>query len=104
MQDNNFVHIVGTVKRDATEGDGVLDFAIEVPNERGTLNIFDCRITRRSEGWVQLEGFVNEGEPIEVIGHLEKRTTTEGARVNGVWIEVRNTQTLVFVDNVITED
>lgn len=102
--DNNYVHLIGTVKRDATQGDGVMDFAIEVPNERGTLQIFDCRLTQRSDAWDDLEGFVNEGEPIEVIGHLEKRTTTDGMRINGVWVEVRNTQTIIYVDKVVTED
>lgn len=102
--DNNLVHLMGTVKRDATEGDGVLDFAIEVPDERGTIRIFDCRLTKRSDAWTQLEGFVNEGEPIEVIGHLERRTVTEGVRVAGVWIDVRVTNTVVYVDNVVTED
>lgn len=102
--DNNYVHLIGTVKRDATQGDGVMDFAIEVPDHKGTLNIYDCRLTRRSDAWDELEGFVNEGEPIEIIGHLEKRTTTEGTRVNGVWIEVRNTVTLIYVDSVVTED
>lgn len=102
--DNNFVHLIGTVKRDATQGDGVMDFAIEVPNHKGTLQIFDCRITHRSDAWDELDGFVNEGEPIEVMGHLEKRTTTDGMRINGVWIDVRNTQIIVYVDKVVTED
>lgn len=102
--DNNYVHLIGTVKRDATQGDCVMDFAVEVPDHKGTLNIYDCRLTRRSDAWDVLEGFVNEGEPIEIIGHLEKCTTTEGIRVNGVWIEVRNTVTLIYVDSVVTED
>jgi hypothetical protein len=102
--DNNLVHLVGTVKRDATQGDGVMDFAIEVPNHKGTMQIFDCRLTQRSDAWDELEGFVEEGEPIEVIGHLEKRTTTDGTRINGVWVDVRNTQTIIYVDNVVMED
>ena len=102
--DNNFVHLIGTVKRDATQGDGVMDFAIEVPNHKGTMQIFDCRLTQRSEAWDDLEGFVNEGEPIEIMGHLEKRTTTDGARINGVWIDVRTTSTIIYVDKVVTED
>ena len=102
--DNNYVHLIGTVKRDATEGDGILDFAVEVPNERGVRNIFDCRMTKRSNAWEQLEGFVNEGEPIEIVGHLEKRTSTESARLAGAFVEVRATKLFVYVDNVITED
>lgn len=102
--ENNYVRLSGTVKRDATEGDGVLDFAIEVLDEKGTIRIFDCRTTKRSDAWSQLEGFVNEGEPIEVVGHLERRTVTEGVRVAGVWIDVRVTNTIVFVDSVETEE
>lgn len=102
--DNNYVHLVGRVKRDATQGDGVMDFAVEVPNQKGTMQIFDCRLTRRSDAWEKLEGFVNEGEPIDIVGHLEKRTTTDGVRVCGVWVEVRNTATFIYVDDVITED
>lgn len=102
--DNNYVHLIGTVKRDATQGDGVMDFAIEVPDYKGTLYIYDCRLTNRSDAWDELEGFVNEGEPIEIIGHLEKRTTTDGVRVCGVWLDVRNTTTFIYVDKVVTED
>lgn len=104
MDTNNYVHLVGTVKRDATQGNGVLDFAVEVPNEKGTIQIFDCRLTERSDAWEKLEGFVSEAELIEVIGHLEKRTNTDGVRVSGVWVEVRNTTTVIYVDDVITED
>ena len=104
MQDNNYVHLIGTVKRDAAQGDGVMDFAVEVPNHKGTLQIFDCRLTQRSDAWEKLEGFVNEGEPIEIVGHLEKRTTTDGIRVSGVWVEVRNTVNVIYVDDVVTED
>lgn len=102
--DNNSVHLTGTVKRAATEGNGVLDFAVEVPNERGRINIFDCRLTQKSDAWADLDGFVNEGEAIEVIGHLDKRTTTDAQRVGGAMVEVRVTQTFVYVDHVITED
>lgn len=102
--DNNLVHITGTVKRDAVEGDGVLDFAVEVPDRRGTRQIFDCRITKRSDAWKDLEGFVNEGEPIEIIGHLEKQTCTDGVRIAGVWVDIRVTNTIIYVDNVVTEE
>ena len=102
--DNNYVHLCGTVKRDASQGEGVMDFAIEVPNERGTLQIFDCRLTQRSEAWSVLDGYVNEGEPIEIVGHLEKRTTTDGVRVSGVWVEVRNTATFIYVDHVVVTE
>lgn len=104
MGDNNYVHLIGTVKRDAREGSNVLDFAIEVPNERGRRNIFDCRLTSMSPAWQDLEGFVNEGEQIEVIGHLEKRTSTESQRIAGVMVDVRSTSTFIYVDEVRTEE
>jgi hypothetical protein len=104
LDTNNYVHLIGTVKRNATQGSGVMDFAVEVPNEKGTIQIFDCRLTERSDAWDKLDGFVSEGEPIEVIGHLEKRTNTDGVRVSGVWVEVRNTTTVIYVDDAITED
>lgn len=102
--DNNTVHLLGTVKRDAKAGGGVLDFALEVVCEKGRLNIFDCRLTAQSDAWTDLEGFVNEGEQMEVIGHLEKRTYTEQQRIAGVMVDIRNTQTIIYVDNVVTED
>lgn len=102
--ENNYVHLIGTVKRDAVQGDGVIDFSVNVPNHKGTMQIFDCRTTQRSDAWDKLEGFVNEGEPIEIIGHLEKRTTTDGMRISGVWVEVRNTTNVIYVDDVVTED
>ena len=106
--DSNFGHLLGTVKRDAKAGrsgsTSVLDFAVEVVNERGKLDIFDCRLTDQSEAYAELDGFVSEGEEIEVIGHLEKRTVTDGVRVAGVWVDVRSTQTCIYVDNVVTED
>lgn len=106
--DHNSVHLIGRVKRSAEAGTSrsnrVLDFAVEVEGDRGRRNIFDCRITSASAAFGELDGFVNEGEHIEIIGHLNKQTVTEGARINGVWVEVRNTQTIVFVDDVVTED
>lgn len=102
--DNNSVHLIGTVKRNAEAGSGVLDFAVEVVNERGRLDIFDCRMTSQSEAYEQLEGFVNEGEPIEIVGHLEKRTQSEGQRIAGVWVEVRHTATLIYVDHIIEQE
>lgn len=102
--DNNSVHLIGTVKRNAEAGSGVLDFAVEVVNERGRLDIFDCRMTSQSEAYEQLEGFVNEGEPIEIVGHLEKRTQSEGQRIAGVWVEVRYTATLIYVDHIIEQE
>lgn len=108
MSDNNSVHLIGVIKRNATAGDSgtnrVLDFAVEVTNRQGRRDIFDCRLTNESDAYEELEGFVNEGEPIEIIGHLEKITRTEGKRVGSVWVEVRNTSTFVYVDEVVVED
>jgi hypothetical protein len=102
--ENNQVRLAGVVKRDAKAGSGVIDFAIEVIGHKERRDIFDCRATAGSLAYESLEGFVNEGEPIEVMGHLIKMTTTEEQRVNGVWLTVRNTRTVVYVDSVITED
>lgn len=104
MHDNNSVHLMGTVKRDAKAANGVMDFALEVVGDKGRLNIFDCRLTAQSDAWPDLEGFVDEGEQMEVMGHLEKRTYSEQQRVAGVLVDIRNTLTIVYVDNVVTED
>lgn len=103
--ENNSVHLIGTVKRNAEAGSGVIDFAIEVENRKGRREIFDCRTTSHSAAYHTLEGFVNEGEPIELVGHLEKRTFTETQRVAGVKVDVTHTVVLVYVDDILsTED
>jgi hypothetical protein len=101
---NNYVRLSGTVKRAAEAGSGVLDFALEVPNERGRLDIYDCRLTSKSEAYGQLEGFVNEGEPLEVEGHLERRTVCKEERVGLVMVTARYTTTLVYVDGIIEQE
>lgn len=101
---NNFVRLAGTVKRAAEAGSGVLDFALEVVNERGRLDIYDCRLTSQSDAYEQLEGFVNEGEPLEVVGHLERRTVTKEERVGLVTVTARYTTTLVYVENIIEQE
>lgn len=104
----NIVQLSGTVKRDAeasaSNGCEVLDFALDVVNAKGRHDIFDCRITSMSDAYEQLEGFVNEGESMEVIGHLEKLTRTDRQRMAGSMVEVRSTSTVVYVDNIIEED
>lgn len=106
--DNNEVRLSGTVKRDARAGNSgsneVLDFAVEVMNERGRYDIYDCRLTSQSAAYEQLEGFVSAGEPIEVIGHLAKRTTTESNRVAGILVEIKSTNVFIYVDSVVVED
>lgn len=101
---NNFVRLAGTVKREAEAGSGILDFALEVMNERGRLDIYDCRLTSQSDAYEQLEGFVNEGEPLEVVGHLERRTVTKEERVGLVMVTTRYTTTLVYVENIIEQE
>lgn len=100
----NMVHLAGTVKRDAKEGKGVLDFALEVENADNRYDIFDCRLTTNSKAWEVLDGFVTEGEYISVTGHLIKKTYTESQRMSGAWVDVRNTVTIVYVDDAMTED
>lgn len=100
---NNYVRLVGTVKRDAEAqdmGNGVkaLYFALEVESITGRLEIFDCKMTDQSPAYEQLEGFVSAGEPLTVIGHLEKRTYTNSERLSGAMVEVRNTTIRVYVD------
>lgn len=102
--DNNYVHLCGTVKRDASQGEGVMDFAIEVVNERGRRDIYDCRLTSQSDAYDQLEGFVNEGEPLEVLGHLERRTVTDSKRIGLVMVETRYTATIVYVDAIVESE
>lgn len=101
---NNFVRLAGTVKRAAEAGSGVLDFALEVTNEKGRRDIYDCRMTSQSDAYDQLEGFVNEGEPLEVLGHLERRTVTESKRVGLVMVETRYTATIVYIDAIVEEE
>ena len=107
--ENNSVHMLGTVKRDATamengKGGHTLDFALQVTNPvNGRFDIFDCRLTDYSAAMADLEGFVTEGEELEIMGHLEKRTATEGCRLSGAWVEVRNTSTIIYVDAILSE-
>lgn len=107
--ENNSVHLVGTVKRDATAADTgnggqVLDFALMVTNPtNGRFDIFDCRLTSYSAAMDQLEGFVTEGERLELVGRLEKQTRTEDQRIAGVWVQVRTTQIVVYVESIIGE-
>ena len=101
---NNSVHLIGTVKGDSEHVSGRLAFTIEVPNQKGTKMWFDCMTTSHSDAFATLEGFVNDAEPIEVIGHLVKNTSTEYGKVGNSRIEVKTTSVLVYVDEVVTED
>lgn len=91
MQDlpDNFVHMRGTVKRDAEarrvrEGLRIMDFTLvvgETPETRGTY--IDCE----AYGPVvdQVDGFVEEGELVTAEGHFGFRTWTDadGIRRSG---------------------
>lgn len=102
--DNNSVHLIGTVKNSAEDVSGRLTFTIEVPNEKGTKMWFDCVCTNRSDAFSALDGFVNAGERIEVVGHLVKNVETESGKIGNSRIEVKTTNVYVYVDEVIVED
>lgn len=103
---SNVVELEGMVKRDAEagvteKGGKVLDFALEVWNDDMTrYSIIDCRVTDHCEAMEQLEGFVSEGETLRVVGHLERRTSTERNRLAGALIEAKVTKTFVMVDEI----
>lgn len=106
---DNVVRLRGHVKRSvecATErGTRILDFAIEVWSDKNNrLDVFDCRTTDGSNAMEELEGFVTEGELLEVEGHLEKSTSSERQRMAGVMVEVRHTSIVVYVDEVIEKE
>lgn len=105
----NEIRLSGTVKRDATSseadnGTKILDFAVEVAGDGGRFDIFDCRLTDRSEAFAKLEGFVEMGEEIELVGHLEKRTDTNKERISGAMVEVKVTKVIIYVDDVEVSD
>lgn len=107
--DNNEVRLRGTVKRDATaahsRGAHILDFALSVWSEENSRHdVYDCRMTGESAAYDVLEGFVNEGEELEVLGHLQKTSYTDRQRVAGVMIEVRHTEVVVYVDAIIESE
>ena len=105
--ETNIVFLTGTVKRDAVGanagGNSVLDFALSVFNGN-RYDIYDCRTTSASDAYRQLEGFVSEGEELSVVGHLEKMTYTGSNKIVGVSVEVKRTNTIVYVDSIQGED
>lgn len=102
--DDNYVEMSGTVKRDARGGKGVLDFALEIFDKDIRSVIVDCRTTSHSIAYEQLGGEVKEGQQLSVAGHLERRTSTEAQRIAGVSVSVRQTSTIVFVDEVLEDE
>ena len=102
--ENNFVRLSGEVRSAAESSGGRLEFTMTVLNGKGDKLWFDCVTTKHSEAFGKLEGFVNEGEVIEVSGHLVKSTKTEVGRVGDTRIETKNTRILIYVDDVTTEE
>lgn len=106
--DMNKVQLSGTVKRDAEagrfKGGKAVDFALVVEMEDGYKAIFDCRLTDRAEAFADLEGFVEEGEHMEVIGHLGKNTSSKEVKALSAAMTVRVTDTIVYVDEIVAED
>lgn len=77
---DNFVHIQGTVKHDSEavvvrQGLSMMDFCLVVKDFATGRDVFvDCFAS--DEVVDSLEGFVSEGETLEVTGHLTYRTIT----------------------------
>ena len=104
--ENNSVHLIGIVKRDAkaSENSETIDFTLEVEDERGRKSFIDCRATGARDAYDKLEGVANAGETLEVYGHLIRVTRNEEHTMSGVLVRIRVTNTIVYVDDVITED
>jgi len=105
LNENNIPEVVKAMT--AEEKALFVDTVFEVLEEPGAETLKELR------GWQAYNAILQAIRKLdpeqhelvkEVIGHLEKRTTTDGMRINGVWIDVRNTQTFVYVDKVVTED
>lgn len=99
MERDNYVRLVGTVKRDSDanetgNGRSALDFTLVVSgigNERPTY--VDCVAYDQLIVEQQLEGFVEAGEVLEVEGHLTFRSYT---KPNGMM----RSGLVVYVDSV----
>ena len=86
---DNFVHIVGTCKRDAEatyvrSGLQVLNFSLVVPDQFSDRDVYiDC--VAFGDAVEALEGFVTGGETLRVIGRLTFRSWTDatGMQRNG---------------------
>lgn len=98
---DNFVHMRGTVKRDAEarrvrEGLEVIDFCLEVPSGDTGKNVFvDCE----AYGTVVdcMEGFVEMGETITAEGRIAYRSWTDSRGV-------LHSGKIVIVDDVEYEE
>lgn len=89
---DNFVHIVGEVKHDSEavtvrQGLRMMDFCLVVKDFATGKDVFvDCFAS--DEVVESLEGFVSEGETLEVTGHLTYRTVTTkyGNRISRLYV------------------
>lgn len=98
---DNFVHLSGTIKRDAEarlvrEGLRIMDFTLVVgatPETRGTY--IDCE----AYGHVveQAEGFMEEGEGVTIEGHFGFRTWTDSQGV-------RRSGRVIIIDEIEYEE
>lgn len=94
----NFVHIEGTVKRDAEAVEPrpnimVTSFCLAVPDPAmdGAMVYVDCFAATDASN--QLEGFVSKGERLAVDGRLTFRTMTD-------YKGRKKSAMVVYVDNV----
>lgn len=79
MQDTNYVHLTGTVKadaeaRDVRNGLRCIDFTLVV-NFHNRPMYTNC--TAYGEAAESLDGYVEEGERLEIEGNLTFRTFTD---------------------------
>lgn len=104
----NVVHLQGRVKRRAEavqEKDGkVLDFGLEVwAPESDRWEVIDCRCTNRDGLIDDLDGYVEEGEELYLEGRLQKRTRMSDEKLANVYLKVRMSDVIVFVDRIMEE-
>lgn len=100
--DGNKVILRGVVKRDETAEKGVLSFALVVESgDEKRLAIVDCRTFEWTDAYEKLEGFVNEDDELEVVGHLDRYTRTRAVKVGTCDCEIKTTSLYVFVDDVL---
>lgn len=91
----NYVRLVGTVKRDATrewirKGLPVMNFTVVVPSDGERGAYVDC--VAYGEIVEEFDGYVSEGEAIEVEGYLSFRsyTDSEGCRKTMQFVHVES--------------
>lgn len=98
METKNYVNVSGSVKASATAariraGLSAINFTLVVDGGEGERPTYvDCMAYGDDIVNGQLEGFVDEGEWLEVEGHLSFRTFTDsnGSRRSGIIVYVEN--------------